>query len=78
MAAEERPDGAVITGGGLTGGTVDSRGDHRVAMAFAAGAVAATGRVRILDTANVATSFPGFATQAQSIGIRLQEQAGDS
>ncbi|EQD61758.1 3-phosphoshikimate 1-carboxyvinyltransferase, partial [mine drainage metagenome] len=31
----ETPDGALIHGGGLRGGAVDSRGDHRCAMSFA-------------------------------------------
>lgn len=68
---EERPDGAVIHGGGLRGGTVDSRGDHRVAMAFAVGAAAAGGRIEILDVANVATSFPGFVPLMQGIGLGI-------
>ncbi len=60
IEVEELPDGARIQGGRFSGGTIDSRGDHRVAMAFAVGAARAPGPVRILDTANVATSFPGF------------------
>ncbi|HET9819402.1 MAG TPA: 3-phosphoshikimate 1-carboxyvinyltransferase, partial [Rhodanobacteraceae bacterium] len=32
---EETPDGAVVEGGRLRGGEVDSQGDHRCAMAFA-------------------------------------------
>lgn len=74
---DERPDGAVIHGGGLAAGEVDSTGDHRVAMAFAIGAIAARGPVRILDTANVATSFPGFVTAARSVGLDVDEQADD-
>ena len=35
IEVEERPDGARIVGGRLRGGTVDSRGDHRIAMSFA-------------------------------------------
>ena len=33
-SVEELPDGARITGGRVRGGPVDSRGDHRIAMAF--------------------------------------------
>jgi 5-enolpyruvylshikimate-3-phosphate synthase len=33
--------------------------------------MAATGPVTILDTANVATSFPGFVTLMQSIGMQV-------
>ncbi|QOJ31485.1 MAG: 3-phosphoshikimate 1-carboxyvinyltransferase [Gammaproteobacteria bacterium] len=72
----ETADGARIQGGPLGGGEVDSAGDHRIAMAFAVGASCAQGGVRILDTANVATSFPGFAALAQRIGLRIEETAG--
>lgn len=74
VAVEELPDGARIRGGILKGGTVDSAGDHRVAMAFAVAAARATGGVTILDTANVATSYPGFAEQARSIGLDVRER----
>jgi 3-phosphoshikimate 1-carboxyvinyltransferase len=69
IRVEELPDGARIEGGQLRGGAVDSGGDHRVAMSFAVGAARAAGPVTILDTANVATSFPGFAPLARSIGL---------
>jgi 3-phosphoshikimate 1-carboxyvinyltransferase len=59
--AEERPDGMVIEGPApLTGGAIDSLGDHRVAMSFAiAGLVSAEG-VRVSRWSCVDTSFPGF------------------
>ena len=67
----ETPDGAVIDGGPLHGGTVDSHGDHRVAMSLAIAAQRASGEVRIGDCANVATSFPGFDALARSAGFGL-------
>lgn len=70
---EERPDGAVIEGGRLHGGDVDSHGDHRIAMSFAIAAQLADGEVRIGDVANVATSFPGFDTLATGMGMGLVE-----
>jgi 5-enolpyruvylshikimate-3-phosphate synthase len=57
--------------GGHWGGTIDSRGDHRIAMAFAIASLRATATIEILDTANVATSFPGFAELANSVGLNL-------
>jgi 3-phosphoshikimate 1-carboxyvinyltransferase len=69
---EERPDGAVIHGGALSGGEVDSAGDHRIAMAFAVAGIVAQAPIRILNTANVATSFPEFADHAQAIGMNLE------
>ncbi len=75
IAVDERPDGALISGGTLSGGEIDSVGDHRVAMAFAAGAIAASGEIRIRDAANVATSFPGFVNAARSVGLDVAETA---
>ncbi|CAN5692510.1 3-phosphoshikimate 1-carboxyvinyltransferase [soil metagenome] len=68
----ETPDGARIEGGRLEGGTVDSRGDHRVAMAFAVAGQVARDAVVIRDVGNVATSFPGFLALAQQAGFGLQ------
>ncbi len=43
-----------------TGGTVDSAGDHRIAMSAAVAAVRATGPVEILGAEAVNKSYPGF------------------
>jgi len=69
--AEALPDGMRIRGGELRGGTVRSRGDHRVAVSFAVAASRARDPVTIRDTANVATSFPGFEETARRAGLRL-------
>lgn len=69
---EALPDGMRIRGGRLAAGTVDSHGDHRVAMAFAVAATRAAGPVIIRDTANVATSFPGFEATARAAGLGLE------
>jgi len=67
------PDGLWIRGAeGLTGGTIDSRGDHRIAMAFAVAALRASAPIEILDVANVATSFPGFVDTARAAGLRIE------
>jgi len=59
--AEGRPDGLSVSGGGgLDGGTVDSAGDHRIAMAALVGALAARGPSRMTGWGAVATSYPGF------------------
>ena len=69
---DETPDGATIHGGPLHGGSVESHGDHRIAMAFAVAAQLADGVVRIGDIANVATSFPGFDVLARGVGFGLR------
>jgi 3-phosphoshikimate 1-carboxyvinyltransferase len=61
--AEAQPDGLTVSGGGdrrLAGGTVDSAGDHRVAMSMVVAAAAAAAPVRISGWDAVATSYPGF------------------
>jgi 3-phosphoshikimate 1-carboxyvinyltransferase len=64
LAAEERPDGFVVSGtaGGRrpSGGVADARGDHRMAMALAIAALAAEGPSTIDGADAVAISYPGF------------------
>jgi cyclohexadieny/prephenate dehydrogenase / 3-phosphoshikimate 1-carboxyvinyltransferase len=54
------------------GGTIDSHGDHRIAMAFAIASLKARAPIEILDVANVATSFPGFVTLARTAGLQIE------
>lgn len=72
-ACEPLPDGLRIRGGAIAGGTVDSRGDHRIAMAFAVLGARARSPIAIRDVQNVATSFPGFAATARSAGLDVAE-----
>ena len=72
IEAEETADGMIVTGGRFRGGAVHSRGDHRIAMAFAVAGMVAKAPVTIHDCANVATSFPGFAELAASAGMRIE------
>jgi 3-phosphoshikimate 1-carboxyvinyltransferase len=68
------PDGLWISGADeLGGGTLDSHGDHRIAMAFAIASLKANAPIEILDVANVATSFPGFTRTARGVGLELEE-----
>jgi 3-phosphoshikimate 1-carboxyvinyltransferase len=73
IEVDETAAGARIRGGRLSGGTIESHGDHRVAMAFAVAAQLADGDVRIGDIANVATSFPGFDLLARQVGFGLRD-----
>ena len=49
-----------------------------MAMAMAVAATVADGAITISDTANVATSYPGFVSQARSIGLDVEETEVDS
>jgi 3-phosphoshikimate 1-carboxyvinyltransferase len=61
VAAGEYADGFWVEGGGrIRGGSVEARGDHRIAMAFAVLAQAASEQVRVVGAEAAATSFPGF------------------
>ncbi|WP_440222569.1 3-phosphoshikimate 1-carboxyvinyltransferase [Dokdonella sp. MW10] len=68
---DETPDGAVIEGGRLGAGEVESHGDHRIAMSFAVAGLVAEGTIGIGDCANVATSFPGFVALANGCGFAI-------
>lgn len=74
VSVQVSADGLRIRGGSLSSGTVDSCGDHRVAMSFAVAATRAEGPLRILDVGNVRTSFPGFVGTAGNMGLELQEE----
>lgn len=75
IACETVDDGLDIEGGTLSGGVVDSHGDHRIAMSFAIAALRAGGMVRVRDCDNVGTSFPGFAALAARAGLHIREVA---
>ncbi len=72
-----RPDGMEVTGGSIQGGTVNSFGDHRIAMAFAVSAIGAHAPVKVQDCINVNTSFPGFVELANSLGMNIATEQSD-
>ncbi len=71
IEVNETEDGADIHGGRIGGGSVDSHGDHRIAMALAVLAQRSQGTVRITDVANVATSYPGFEAEMGALGFGI-------
>lgn len=70
--AEATPDGIIIEPGQLTAGTVDSHGDHRIAMAFSIAGLCSNGEITIKDSANVNTSFPDFIGLASGVGLGIR------
>jgi 3-phosphoshikimate 1-carboxyvinyltransferase len=59
---EATEDGFAVTGtGGLRGGTIDARGDHRMAMMGAIAGLASKEGVEVLGMEAAAVSYPGFA-----------------
>jgi 3-phosphoshikimate 1-carboxyvinyltransferase len=71
VSIAETSDGAVIEGGALRGGEVESLGDHRVAMSFAVAGAIADAPIRISGCEAVATSFPGFVDLANGAGLAI-------
>ena len=67
----EQADGAIIHGGRIGPGRIDSVGDHRIAMSFAVAGLIASAPIEIGDCANVATSFPGFSELANACGFSI-------
>jgi 3-phosphoshikimate 1-carboxyvinyltransferase len=46
--------------GGLRGGTIDARGDHRLAMMGAVAGLASREGVEVLGMESASVSYPGF------------------
>ena len=68
VAVEEKQDGLNIPGGQrLHGADIKTRGDHRIAMAFAVAGLSAEGETRIHDAECADISFPGFWDTLRSV-----------
>ena len=75
-AVDEGAESLTIHGGApLTGGTVDGCGDHRIVMAAAVAATAASSPVTILGAQAVAKSYPDFFRDFEALGGNLIVQS---
>jgi 3-phosphoshikimate 1-carboxyvinyltransferase len=70
-SVEELPDGLVIEGGRVQGGTIESQGDHRIAMSFAIAGLVSQAPITVVDTGPVATSFPDFVGVASRANLEI-------
>jgi 3-phosphoshikimate 1-carboxyvinyltransferase len=68
---KEYPDGIDIVGGEVSGGKVESAGDHRCAMSFAVLGLVASSQVQIKDAEYIATSYPGFKDDIIRLGANM-------
>jgi 3-phosphoshikimate 1-carboxyvinyltransferase len=65
---EPRPDGFDVVGTGfLTGGTIDTASDHRIAMAATVAATRALDTVTITNAEVASVSWPGFYATMESL-----------
>jgi len=70
-AFTELPDGLEIPGNQtLHGASIDSGGDHRIAMAFSIAALRATGDTEIHGAEAASISFPEFFTALDAVALR--------
>jgi 3-phosphoshikimate 1-carboxyvinyltransferase len=76
VQCEVLPDGIRIQGRSsaqvFSGVSIDSHGDHRIAMSFSVASLRAAAPIRIADVTNVATSFPDFPGVARSAGMNVE------
>lgn len=71
ITVTETEDGMDITGSErLSGGTVDSSGDHRIAMSMSVAALVASGPIAVTDISCVATSFPAFFPLLEKVAAK--------
>jgi 3-phosphoshikimate 1-carboxyvinyltransferase len=64
-------DAVVVEGGKkLSGGSVESHGDHRIAMACAVAALNCEGAVEIADADCVSKSYPGFFSDLEKLMVK--------
>src|SRR5262245_22760084 len=72
LDADERPDGFTMRGAAAPrGGVADAHGDHRMAMAFAIAALAASGPSTIDGADVVAISYPDFFETLHNLVDRI-------
>ena len=74
--AEERKDGFLVEGCAGPppgGGLVETRHDHRIAMAALVMGTAAQSPVRVDDIAMIATSYPGFLSDMAALGADIRD-----
>lgn len=73
VEAREQGDELIVEGGAVAGGaTIESHGDHRIAMAFAVLGLGAREPLVIEGAEMIATSFPGFLAAMRSLGADLE------
>ena len=75
---EEHEDGFSVEGRSdtpLSGGRVQSHGDHRIAMTAAVLGLVADGPTVVEDVACIATSFPRFAGTLRALGAEVEVES---
>ena len=72
LAQQGAPDGLIVEGRALRGGTVDGCGDHRVVMSLAVLALAAGLALPISGAEAIAKSWPDFLEAIKPLGAEVE------
>ena len=72
ISIDEFNDGMDIHGGIIEGNTINSFGDHRIAMTALLASLVSNGDIIVEDTVNIDTSFPEFIEIANNIGMDIK------
>lgn len=72
VQVKELADGLEIEGGVLSGASLQSHGDHRLAMALAVAALGASSPTTIKDVACVSKTYPQFLNDFIRVGARIE------
>ena len=70
--AEELPDGLVVKGKGLRGGSAPGHADHRVVMACGLAGLAADAPVRVDTAEAMAVTFPSYVELMNALGAPMR------
>ena len=73
ISVDEFDDGMDILGGTIKGATINSFGDHRIAMTAVIASLVSNGDIVIEDCQNIDTSFPAFISISNNIGMDIQK-----
>lgn len=78
IEAKELEDGFEIVGAKqFKSCSVDSYGDHRIAMSFAVAALRSAGEIVIEDSDSINASFPNFPVIMRELGANIEVISGD-
>ena len=73
ISVDEFDDGMDIFGGTINGATINSFGDHRIAMTAIIASLVSNGDIVVEDCQNIGTSFPTFINISNNIGMDIQK-----
>ena len=72
IKTKEFNDGAIIEGGIISGGSIDSFGDHRIAMTALVASCVSEKPIIVENCKNIDTSFPTFKKIMNLIGMNIR------